>query len=629
MKTSADMKRWLAGSVKMRLGGVVTVAVLGVAVALLLVGQQVLEHERKAHHEAYVTGMQDLWGAIATSRQAAMAANFKPITRNRKLSAALYRGREDAVRDAVGPTLTRLQAQWTIDNLVVVGKDGQVLFSGQSGESTTPAAARRALEEGKIVQGVERTGDGRLVNVAAFPLYDRADLVGGGVYQESVAVVAERIREATGQAIEIRDTAGRTVTSAGEVPEGALAGPELSGGYHERQVGEQVLGIGVLPIASLGGEPVGSLISLEDVTQRVATQQQLGLIQYLVVAAALVLSVLLVVVYMRRTLRPLDRSVDQLESIADGDLSGDIHNDRHDEFGRLLGAVARMGNDLGALVNRIAGAADEVVAGASQVASAEQNTSAGVNEQQQELEQLATALNEMSATAGEVAENINQLASSANDALDAVDEGGRVVRESVGAIEGLAQDVRTGGQAVSDLQEHSQNIGSVIDVIKTIAEQTNLLALNAAIEAARAGEQGRGFAVVADEVRTLAGRTQDSTAEIEEIISGVQEGVTRAVEVMNRSVNHAEEASGQAETIGTSLESVRTQVGRITDLGSQVATAAEQQSATTEEMNRHVHRVTDVAEETARRSTESSEAIQRLSGQAEALKDEVGRFKVS
>ncbi len=615
-------------SVKLKLGGVVTLAILVVAAALLVVGHQVQQHEKQAYQDAYAKSMQELWEAISTSRQGRMAANFKPITRNRNLSAALYRGNADAVRDAIGPTLTRLQAQDVIDNLVIVGSDGQVMFSGES-SGEAPLAARRALEQGKVIQGLERTADGRLVNVAAFPLYDRADLVGAGVYQESVAVVAERMREATGRAIQIRERGGQVVATAGEVAEGIVPGDLAEPGYFAHDQGERVLGVGVMPVRGLGDDTVGTVIAVEDVTEQRVTERWLLLTEYGVVAVALVLALALVGFYMQRVLRPLDRSIVQLEGIADGDLTGRIENDRNDEFGRLLDALARMGEDLNGLVGRIARAADEVVAGANQVAEAERHTSAGVNDQQAELEHLAAALNEMSASAGEVAQNINQLAQNAQDAMSAVDEGGRVVRESVGAIEHLAEDIRTGGEAVARLEQHSEKIGSVLDVIKTIAEQTNLLALNAAIEAARAGEQGRGFAVVADEVRTLAGRTQDSTAEIEEIISGVQSGVSDAVDVMNRSVGHAEQASGQAETIGNSLESVREQVSRITDLGSQVATAAEEQSATTEEMNRNVHRVTSVAEETAQRSQQSGEAIRRLSSQAEALKSEVDHFKVS
>ena len=234
----------------------------------------------------------------------------------------------------------------------------------------------------------------------------------------------------------------------------------------------------------------------------------------------------------------------------------------------------------------------------------------------------------MTATANEVTDNIAQLASSADQSLAATSEGDRLVKQSVQGIEALTGRIREGGETVQDLKSKSERIGVVVEVIKNIAEQTNLLALNAAIEAARAGDKGRGFAVVADEVRTLAARTQDSTTEIEEIIGGVQSGVSQAVGVMDQSVQQAVQVSEQAVTINQALEAIHAQVSNISTLSAQVATASEQQRATTEEMNRNVHDVSRLADATAAHSSESAQSVHHLMELSEALKQETGRFKV-
>ncbi|NIA02649.1 MAG: methyl-accepting chemotaxis protein, partial [Planctomycetia bacterium] len=251
-----------------------------------------------------------------------------------------------------------------------------------------------------------------------------------------------------------------------------------------------------------------------------------------------------------------------------------------------------------------------------------------VDKQQAETGQVATAMNEMTTTVQEVACNATQTAEAANKANTETDSGRQIVTKTIESITELASEVETAAITIQQLESDSENIDSVVDVIRGISEQTNLLALNAAIEAARAGEQGRGFAVVADEVRTLASRTQESTLEIQSMIESLQTGAARAVEVMEQGRNKAQGSVENAARAGESLNVITSTVATISDMNTQIASAAEEQTAVAEEINRNIANISllgDQTSEGARQTAASSEEMAQLAVQLQGL---VGQFKV-
>ena len=257
-----------------------------------------------------------------------------------------------------------------------------------------------------------------------------------------------------------------------------------------------------------------------------------------------------------------------------------------------------------------------------------EQTSAGVNSQKIETDQVATAMHEMTATVQEVARNAEEASQAAAAADGEAREGDKVVNEAIAQIERLATEVARSTEAMSVLQQESDKIGSVMDVIKAVAEQTNLLALNAAIEAARAGEAGRGFAVVADEVRGLAQRTQKSTEEIEGLVAGLQNGTQQVSAVMSNSRALTDSSVALTRKAGASLENITRTVSNIQSMNQQIAAAAEQQSAVAEEISRSIINVRDVSEQTAAASDEtaaSSVELARLGGQLQQM---VSHFRV-
>ncbi|PNG45030.1 chemotaxis protein [Pseudomonas asplenii] len=330
----------------------------------------------------------------------------------------------------------------------------------------------------------------------------------------------------------------------------------------------------------------------------------------------------------RQIIIPLNQTLKVAERVAAGDLTHNLVSLRRDELGQLQRSMQSMTQGLRELVGGISDGVTQIASAAEELSAVTEQTSAGVNNQKIETDQVATAMNEMAATVQEVARNAEEASEAAVAADQQAREGDKVVGEAIAQIERLAVEVGHSTEAMGELKRESDKIGSVLDVIKSVAQQTNLLALNAAIEAARAGEAGRGFAVVADEVRSLAQRTQKSTEEIEELIVGLQNGTQQVATIMDNSRTLTDSSVELTRRAGGSLESITRTVSAIQAMNQQIAAAAEQQSAVAEEINRSVLNVRDVSDQTSAASEETAASSVELARLGNHLQMLVGRFKV-
>ncbi|KPB80678.1 Methyl-accepting chemotaxis protein [Pseudomonas savastanoi pv. glycinea] len=358
-------------------------------------------------------------------------------------------------------------------------------------------------------------------------------------------------------------------------------------------------------------------------------EQQTAVVQLLSVAlVVLLVGIFAAFLITRQITVPLNSTVIAARRIADGDLTHDSSTTRQDELGLLQNTMQHMTVSLRGLIGGIGNGVTQIATAAEQLSAVSEQTSAGVTLQKNEVDQVATAMNEMASTVQEVARNTEDASLAAKQASERAAHGSSVVQHATREIGQLAGEVKQLGEAMQRLTEDSGKIGSVIDVIKAVAEQTNLLALNAAIEAARAGEQGRGFAVVADEVRSLAQRTQNSTTEIEALIQALQKGTGAASGLMDASLQRTEGTVVLARQAEQALVEINQSIGTIEQMSQQISAAAEQQSAVTDEINRSVLSVRDIADQSASATEQSAASTVELARLGSDLQSMVARFKI-
>ena len=362
----------------------------------------------------------------------------------------------------------------------------------------------------------------------------------------------------------------------------------------------------------------------------VASGQRSIAITVIVTVAVVAVAALLFLVFMRLIIRSISALKAQLDNIAkgEGDLTQRVPVDSQDDLGQLATSFNHVLENLQTMIRTIQQLASQLGDGALRLETAARENDDGISRQTDSIAMVATAINEMQSAIEEVAGNASTASEVTQQAQENGSKGADIIRQSSDQVQRLSSQIEKAVEVIRKLSQDSDNITSVLDVIRDIADQTNLLALNAAIEAARAGEQGRGFAVVADEVRTLARRTQESTEDIQKMISTLQNGVSDVVSVMEAGSEQAGETERLANEAESEIGAIVAAMGNISDVNASVASATEEQTQVVDEINRSITDINDLASQSAARSRDINGISQSLAGYSRDLNDQTGRFRV-
>jgi len=341
------------------------------------------------------------------------------------------------------------------------------------------------------------------------------------------------------------------------------------------------------------------------------------------------LIILLTIAIAHAITRPIGICVDVANRLADGDLTVDAQVTSKDETGQLMSAMKNMLDNLKDMISKTVVISTGIASASNQLQSTSAQIATGAEEVASQTNTVATASEEMSATSSDIARNCSMAAEASRQTTESANAGAVVVQETIAGMNVIAERVRETSRTIEALGSRSDQIGQIVGTIEDIADQTNLLALNAAIEAARAGEQGRGFAVVADEVRALAERTTKATREIGEMIKAIQKETQEAVKAMEAGVHEVEKGAVSSQKSGKALEDILERISEVTMQVNQIATAAEEQTATTGEVTSNIQQITEVVHQTARGADETAGAAAQLATQAQDLQNLVNRFRLA
>ena len=616
-------------TLKNRLLLATTVCTLLVAVTFWVTQRVSLGHQLELKAETNIAYTGALWSAVSGTRFDSMETETQGLTRNKDALNALKEGDVAALKEAAVPTFNRVSASGAVDGLMISDLSGKQLLS--MGRQATTGLTQTVAQEQKVRRELVLDGEGRPALALAFPLYYRGKAKGVGVYLVGLEQVAEQIAGNANSAVAIIGEDGKLLYAtdpqqASNIDWSALAEGEAR--WETIAAADRYYSTTLVPLPGFDGQSAAFLALERDVTAVTRNVDRIGMIQNIAVVAVVLLAIVVVYRQISNAFRPLGKAAEAMQAIASGDLSVEVTCNSNNEIAQMLAGMQAMREYLRGIIGAIHRATGDLNQVANEARQVAERSMSGAMQQKEDTDSVATAMTEMASTVHSVAGNASEAAEAARNADGQAKQGQSIVQATVTAIRSLADEVRSGAEAIERVRQESDAIGQILDVIRGIAEQTNLLALNAAIEAARAGEQGRGFAVVADEVRTLASRTQTSTTEIQAMIERLQKGTQQAVGVMESSRQRAEVSESQVQSAGNALDAITAAVSHISAMNTQIANAAAEQGRVAEEINRNVINISEVAEQTVVGAGQSSAANEHITGLAGELQGLVGRFKL-
>ncbi len=582
---------------------------------------------------ATIDAKQVLLDQLVARHVSEMASATRALTRDSVTIKALRRNDVAVLQEQLNTTHNLFANDGTLDRVQLFDLHGKYLasvpkkFSGETQKQLVIEAAK-----GKTTSGLSRDDDNAHQVVLAFPLYARGKIKGVAVYSRDIQRIIDDFQASSGADVFVfSDNAQADYRAADNKLD--VSPPSVTttdaGVLDVVREGSVYLAVSAIPMHTFDQRHIGHLVTAEDQTETYQIQAVAKYTSAAVLVLVLVGAAVGLFWYVRRAFRPINQVIKVMTSVAAGDLGCQIPTHRNnDETGRLIGALGGMTEQLHSLLADITASAEQLGTAGGELQLATEENKEGITRQSEETDQVATAVNEMTANVQEVSNSAMEAAKATTLANENAADGRTTVQGTIQAINDLAAEIERAGVVIDTLRNESERVGTVLDVINTIAEQTNLLALNAAIEAARAGEQGRGFAVVADEVRTLASRTQASTEEIKAMISRLQKGAREAVDVIGSSRSSSKATVEQATHAGEALAAIADSVTRSNELNNLIAKAADEQRSVAEMINTSVVGIAQQAEEARERMQRNAQSCEAMADLSNKLGNLVHRFSL-
>lgn len=609
-----------------------SVSMVIIVLLMTIAGQMSLSQTQTRLEQSATAGQTLLWTKILNSQTDAMKAEMSSLTRDRSIRNALKNSTYDKLADNASTTFRRLVTSNILTSLVIYNPNLDDVFSEseQGGKAVDKTMLQKAIDTGKVAHGLTLSSTKNVLIQIAFPLHMRGKLVGIAVYARTLVDAINDYKFNANAEVAIKSANNQLQNATQNSLFGGLGVPDSANDtYQVHHFNDRVYSVATTPLISNQNNLLGFLLSATDFTESYQTQQRIQTITLVITVLLVVAVILFGAWYISKAFNPLNRIIKDLQNVAAGNLqpARKPRDKDCEEIQKLQQAMDSMTQDLRTVISSIRemslGLEDSIV----ELRTLAKETNNGMQQQQEESALVATAMHQMSATVNDIASNAETAAAAAQEADNNANNGKAVIAKSLNSVQQMAQNIDHSSSSINQLEQDSKDIGSVLDVIGGIAEQTNLLALNAAIEAARAGEQGRGFAVVADEVRTLASRTQQSTEDIQNMINALQKGAKDSVSKMTICTDQVQEnivSSGESEQ---SFLTISSSVNSINEMNLQIASAAEEQALVSEEINKNVLNISELASTCAQNAEKTSSSSKEIKQMAKKLTELVAHFK--
>jgi len=615
---------------------VFTVVILAVVIAGAGFISSYLKMDKSAsrYNELAISGSQQLWDLIALNQFTQMEPNIKNITRDRNLKKAVAEKKVDIIQENAATAFNLLEGQEIITSMQLLDNKGVVLYdaTNKASQSSVNDLSLMAIEQKKNVTAITENTKGYLQAELVFPITQRGKVIGAGSFSLKLERAIESLKKRQNSQVYISNLSGKLQSFSDidlQAKINKLGLPYETAEHIVLTNDGQAFSATILPIRSANKQLLGNLISFTDNTSSYNSQQTINIGAVLLLLVISAISIIFIYWFLSQSLKPLHSISQSLTAVSQGDLTVAIEQSpRNDEIAEIQRAIANTINKLHELVSQITSLISETNNSSELLAQTMQNNQNNINQQQSNIEQVSNAALGVESAIANISQYSEQMTTHSQETDDELGKGSKIIHQTIDSIKKISTQVENSANVINKLSQDTESIGSILEVIKGIAEQTNLLALNAAIEAARAGEQGRGFAVVADEVRALAGKTQESTQEIEQMIERLRSGASSAVHEMDNSRSEVQSCVELANKTEASMSVITPKVAEIKNSNIEVNRSIIEQKDAIEGINKNIATISQISENNVEGNSEAvniSDNLKQLSDKLDAMIDQ---FKV-